>query len=407
MSNQISKPLMSRLLAIAVAGAALVSLTAVAPAEAAKVFVPGQTVGTKDQFGYVSAVKVRNDGEVLVADSYGVSSPQEVRRFGPTNTLEGVATISATGGGSLLNCIALAGNTDFIVNSPWDRPIRRYDENGNEVAYVDGTNMWSYSGFNGKPGPGNTQCVAEAGNYLFAISNRGSGDVISSLSRWNLADLSLGPDTDGPPFSGYLTALATDPDSNAYVTDAGADQLASYNSNLQYRWSAGGSGTAAGQLENPLKIAVSNQLVYVLDNGGLKSFDSRLTVFETQDGSFHETIKLPFANASEITFDQTYGFRPIVSDGDSVYRGDFAIQPVLRIAAKPAKKTSSTTASFRFVSDEPNTRYGCRLDRGKARVCRASTKFRGLSRGRHTLSVFGAAETGIASKVSKYSWTVR
>lgn len=400
MNAHATKPLMRRLLAVA--GAALIALAAASPARAAKVFSPGANVGAEDQFSYVGDVAVRTDGQVLVADGYA----KEVRRFGTDNTLQNVAVISDTLGGAALSCLATAGDTDFIVNSPWDRPIRKYNQSGSETASVDGYAMYSGSGFNGKPGPGNVSCVASSGNDLFATSDRGSSGSIISLSRWSVSDLSLGPDTDGPPFAAYPTGLAADPDSNAYVVDPGRQELISYDRNLQHRWSAGGPGTTPGKLHAPTKVAVAGGLAYVIDNGIEGRSDSRLTVFDLQTGAYVRTIAMPFTTTA-ITFDPTNSYEPIISDGNSVYRGVFATRPVVRIAGKPPKATHSRAARFRFSSDEPSTSYTCRLDRGRSKPCQASSRFRGLSVGRHTLKVAGAVAGGLTSRIATYSWTVR
>lgn len=395
--------------ALVVAATAVIAFAAAPAAEAANVFVKGRSVGSAGQFGYAAGISVRNDGQTLVADEN--FNDQKVWRFNVLNELQNTTSISSTGGGQALNCVTRTGGSDFIVNSPWDRPIRKYDESGNEVGYVNGGNMYLNNGFNGKAGPGNVECVVRSGDYLFAISDRGSGSSIPSLSRWNISDLSLGPDVDGPPFGGYLTGLAADFNGDIFVVDSGSDKLHSYDENLQHRWSTSNPWTGGGTFVDPTEVAVDspNALVYVVDNGLSEiPSDNRLVAFSTVDGSFVKTVKLGF-NVSAITFDQTNGWEPILGAGNSVYRGQFAVQPVVRMAAKPPRNTGSKTATFRFSSDEPNTRLTCKLDSGRAKPCLSSARFRGLSRGRHRLKVTGklADGNGIASKAVTYAWNVR
>lgn len=405
-STHTATPLIRRLLAVA--GLALIALAAASPAKAANVFSPGQTVGNPNQFHYAAGLAVRADGQVLVADS-DYDAGQKVLRFDTANALQNTASISGTGGGAGIDCVTATGGTDFIVNSPWDRPIRKYDQGGSEIGWVDGSSMWSGNGYNGNPGPGNTRCVVRSGDYLFAISDRGSSSTLPSLSRWNVSDFTLGPIREGAPFGGYLTGLAVDLASNVYVVDSGADQLHSFDSALQLRWSAGSSGTGAGQLSNPSGVAVdpSNGFAYVVDNGDdVTMADNRLVVFDIFSGDFVKTVKTSF-NVSAITFDATNNWDPIISDGNSVYRGSFAVRPQVRITGKPRRVSKSRVASFRFASDEPDTAFTCQLDRGRAKSCRAVTRFKGLRPGRHTLKVTGNAPDALPSTAVTWRWTVR
>ena len=396
----------SRLLALA--GSLVLACIACAPAKAANWYFPTETVGNANQFGFAVGLAVRADGQVLVADS-NFSGGQKVFRFDTANALQNTASISSTSAGAGISCVTATGGTDFIVDSPWDKPIRKFDEGGTEIGWVDGMSLWLGNGYNGNPGPGHPQCVVRSGDYLFAISDRGSGSIIPSLSRWNVSDLTLGPVREGIPFDGALTGLAADLGSNVYVVDSGAHQLQSFDSALQLRWTTAGPGTGAGQLSNPTAVAVDPSLgfAYVVDNGDDPAMtDNRLVVFDIFDGSFVKTVKTPF-NVSAITFDQTNSWEPILAAGQSVYRGSFAVQPQVRIAGKPRKVTRSRVASFRFTSDEPDTSFTCQLDRGSAKSCQAATRFRGLRRGRHTLKVTGNAPDALPSAVTTWRWTVR
>ncbi len=387
-------------------GVMLIALIACAPARAAETFVAGPTVGTANQFSYAEGLAIRPDGQILIADAD--PNGNKVLRFDTANALQNTASISSTLGGAGINCVAETGGTDFITTSPWDKPIRKYEENGTEIGFVNGFDMYLSSQFNGKAGPGSVECVARSGDYLYAISDRGSNSAIPSLSRWNLSDLALGPDREGTPFVGPLSGLATDSSSNLFVVDAGAHQLQSFDRDLQLRWTVAGQGTGANQLDEPSAVAVRSPvaLAYVVDNGKPTPSDNRLVVFSTVDGSFVKSIKVPF-DVSAITFDPANDWQPILSSGPSVYRGLFVTQAVVRITGKPRKTTKSRVASFRFASDEPDTSFTCKLDRGRAKSCRSVARFRGLSRGRHTLSVTGSVPDGLPSATVTWRWTVR
>jgi len=207
MTESTLRRIVPRLLALA--GALLVACIACAPAQAANVFSPGQTVGNANQFGFAVGIAVRADGQVLVADS-DFSAGRKVLRFDTTNALQNTASISDTSAGAGISCVTATGGTDFIVDSPWDRPIRKYDEGGTEIGWVDGQSMWFGDGYNGNPGPGATRCIVRSGDYLFAISDRGSESIIPSLSRWNVSDLTLGPGRADRALPAGLTGLAAD-----------------------------------------------------------------------------------------------------------------------------------------------------------------------------------------------------
>lgn len=75
-----------------------------------------------------------------------------------------------------------------------------------------------------------------------------------------------------------------------------------------------------------------------------------------------------------------------------------AARPSFRILRRPAARTGSRRATFRFRSVGRGTRLRCRLDRRPVRACPAGRNiaFRGLGRGRHRLRVAPVATDGTA-----------
>jgi hypothetical protein len=61
--------------------------------------------------------------------------------------------------------------------------------------------------------------------------------------------------------------------------------------------------------------------------------------------------------------------------------------PRTAILRGPRARSAAASARFRFASDEPGTRFQCRLDRGRFRGCRSPRRYRGLRPGRHVFAV--------------------
>ncbi len=71
-----------------------------------------------------------------------------------------------------------------------------------------------------------------------------------------------------------------------------------------------------------------------------------------------------------------------------------APETVLR--SKPARKSRDRTPTFRFVADEAEVGFECRVDRRGFRACRSPFTSRGLSVGRHTFAVRARDDSGQA-----------
>jgi hypothetical protein len=70
--------------------------------------------------------------------------------------------------------------------------------------------------------------------------------------------------------------------------------------------------------------------------------------------------------------------------------------PQTRFKRKPAKKSGDRTPTFRFSSDEADTRFECKLDRGKFKPCRSPFTTNRLRLGRHTFEVRARGSSGQA-----------
>lgn len=72
---------------------------------------------------------------------------------------------------------------------------------------------------------------------------------------------------------------------------------------------------------------------------------------------------------------------------------------------KPRTRTSRRVAVFAFSSDQPATRYQCKLDRKRFRPCHSPMRVE-VSRGRHVFKVRAIGEGGIDPAPATFRWTV-
>ena len=105
------------------------------------------------------------------------------------------------------------------------------------------------------------------------------------------------------------------------------------------------------------------------------------------------------------------------SDGTSVYAVSFSdsavaifdrspVGPRATFRQVPGASTSSRKAVFKFSSSLPGATFECRIDGKAFAVCGATTIFKKISRGRHTVAV-RAVKNLSPGKAVKYSWRVR
>jgi DNA-binding beta-propeller fold protein YncE len=409
---------------------ALVVLLGSAPADAdaRAAFRTTGTIGEPGQFGAISGIAVRPDGQMVLADSqvdWEGDQNQHAYWFSDSETFQTIAVPSG-GGGWGMNAVAVppTGNT-FYADNTWDGPIRQYDRDGTELLEVPGATMWSNSLFAGNPGPGNVDGLALAGNLLYAISDRSADDPIGAISTWQLSTLGdpganygLVDVYEGPPAFGRLVAIALDASGNVYVVDYSNGKLTKFDPDFDQIWSVGEKGTGATQFGYPLSMAIDseNGIAYVVDIGTDDDVDPypagpRLLRFDISNGATLSPILLE-SSGNAVAIDPTTGdlllsLQTPEFGGSTVYRGVVSRQPIISLRKKPARKTRSRVARFRFASDEPGTRFSCRLDSKRFKRCTSRVTFRKLKRGRHTLRVKGTVSDGVPSAVRTYRWRVR
>jgi hypothetical protein len=81
--------------------------------------------------------------------------------------------------------------------------------------------------------------------------------------------------------------------------------------------------------------------------------------------------------------------------------------PNTTLKKKPPRKSAIRKATFAFGSDQPGSRFECKLDRKAFKPCRSPLRLKGLKPGRHTFRVRAVGPTGIADPTpASFLWKV-
>ncbi|MDX6633870.1 MAG: large repetitive protein [Solirubrobacterales bacterium] len=80
--------------------------------------------------------------------------------------------------------------------------------------------------------------------------------------------------------------------------------------------------------------------------------------------------------------------------------------PKATITKAPKAKSKSTTAKFKFKSNEAGSTFQCKLDKGKFKKCRSPKTYKKLKPGKHVFKVRATDKAGNVSKPAKRKFTV-
>ena len=80
--------------------------------------------------------------------------------------------------------------------------------------------------------------------------------------------------------------------------------------------------------------------------------------------------------------------------------------PKVTITKAPKAKSASTTAKFKFKSNEGGSRFQCKLDKGKFKSCKSPKTYRKLKPGKHVFKVRAIDKAGNVGKPAKRKFTV-
>jgi CSLREA domain-containing protein len=80
--------------------------------------------------------------------------------------------------------------------------------------------------------------------------------------------------------------------------------------------------------------------------------------------------------------------------------------PTATITKGPKAKSSSTTAKFKFKSNEAGSTFQCKLDKGKFKNCKSPKTYKKLKPGKHVFKVRATDKAGNVGKPAKRKFTV-
>ncbi len=80
--------------------------------------------------------------------------------------------------------------------------------------------------------------------------------------------------------------------------------------------------------------------------------------------------------------------------------------PTTKITKAPKAKTTSTTAKFKFKSNEGGSKFQCKLDKGKFKKCKSPKTYKKLKPGKHVFKVRATDKAGNVGKPAKRKFTV-
>lgn len=80
--------------------------------------------------------------------------------------------------------------------------------------------------------------------------------------------------------------------------------------------------------------------------------------------------------------------------------------PTAKITKAPKAKSASTTAKFKFNSNEGGSKFQCKLDKGKFKTCKSPKTYKKLKVGKHVFKVRATDKAGNVGKPAKRKFTV-
>jgi flagellar hook assembly protein FlgD len=80
--------------------------------------------------------------------------------------------------------------------------------------------------------------------------------------------------------------------------------------------------------------------------------------------------------------------------------------PKTTITKGPKAQTTSTTAKFKFKSNEADSTFQCKLDKGKFKKCKSPKTYKKLKPGKHVFKVRATDKAGNVGKPAKKKFTI-
>lgn len=315
------------------------------------------------------ALDVADDGTVTVGWTQvnpDFTSDAWVRTISPTGTLGSPHSLAAPGEDMPAIAVSPAGNGVAVLGQ-FDQDNAR-DTIVAQSFGADGTPVGSKTTLDST---GAENDLVFPGRVAFA----GNGDAAGLWGR----EIELQDDED--EFRGAIFDAAP-PDLTAWIpfrATVGQEIVvgaqATDRSPIQYEWEFGDGGTANGAFAkhtyaSPLSLVV--EVTATDAAGNISSAESGIEILP----AFVDPPLPPVAPDTSIT-------------------------------GKPAKRSASKTATFRFISSLSGSKFECRADKSGWSDCRSPKKLRKLKPGKHTFRVRAIKGDLIDATPASYGWTVR
>jgi hypothetical protein len=97
------------------------------------------------------------------------------------------------------------------------------------------------------------------------------------------------------------------------------------------------------------------------------------------------------------------------NNGGGTNNGDLApdiTAPKVTITKAPKAKSTTTTAKFKFNSNEAGSKFQCKLDKGKFKSCRSPKTYKKLKPGKHVFKVRATDKAGNVGKPAKRTFKI-
>jgi streptogramin lyase len=200
--------------------------------------------------------------------------------------------------------------------------------------------------------------------------------------------------------------IAIDGSGNVWVADTSNHRIQEFTSTGTFMAKWGASGTADGRLSSPQGLAFDGDgTLWVSD------FADRVQRFSTTGGFLSRMGSLglgvgEFDNPAGIAFDSAG--RLLVADTNNHRVQVFVDKngPDVTIISAPASVSGSSSATFTFQANEPNSTYECKLDGGSYSACSGTKTYNGVAEGSHSFSVRATDELSNVGNPTVYPWTV-